>query len=155
MAYEKLNLSNGATLDAGHLAHMEQGIADALPATELDAAIETALATAKESGEFDGADGKDGTDGADGVGVASVEQTTTSTADGGTNVVTVTLTNGVKSTFSVKNGTKGSPGEAGSDGADGYTPVKGTDYWTPLDKQEMVNDVLAALPVYAGEVEDA
>lgn len=28
----------------------------------------------------------------------------------------------------------------------GKTPVKGTDYWTPADKSEMVNDVLDALP---------
>ena len=38
-----------------------------------------------------------------------------------------TLTNGKKSTFTVKNGTKGSPG---------YTPVKGTDYWTAADIAE-------------------
>lgn len=30
------------------------------------------------------------------------------------------------------------------DGEDGYTPVKGTDYYTEADKQEMVNEVLAA-----------
>lgn len=36
--------------------------------------------------------------------------------------------------------------------ADGYTPVKGVDYWTDEDKAEMVADVLAALPVYNGEV---
>jgi hypothetical protein len=35
---------------------------------------------------------------------------------------------------------------------DGKTPVKGTDYFTAADKAEMVNDVIAALPVYAGEV---
>ena len=32
------------------------------------------------------------------------------------------------------------------DGTDGHTPVKGTDYWTEADKQEMVSAVLAALP---------
>ena len=32
------------------------------------------------------------------------------------------------------------------DGADGHTPVKGTDYWTAADKQEIVSAVLAALP---------
>ena len=47
----------------------------------------------------------------------------------------------------------GQDGADGKDGADGHTPVKGTDYWTESDKTEMVNDVLAALPVYAGEVE--
>lgn len=31
-------------------------------------------------------------------------------------------------------------------GDPGHTPVKGTDYWTAADKQEMVNAVLAALP---------
>lgn len=35
---------------------------------------------------------------------------------------------------------------------DGKTPVKGTDYFTAADKAEMVNAVLAALPVYNGEV---
>ena len=34
----------------------------------------------------------------------------------------------------------------------GYTPVKGTDYWTETDKAEMVNEVIAKLPVYNGEV---
>lgn len=31
-------------------------------------------------------------------------------------------------------------------GMDGKTPVRGTDYWTEADKQEIVTDVLAALP---------
>lgn len=31
-------------------------------------------------------------------------------------------------------------------GASGKTPVKGVDYWTDADKQEIVNDVIAALP---------
>lgn len=95
-----------------------------------------------------GANGKDGQDGDDGVGIASVTQTTTSTADGGENIVTVTLTNGQKSTFKFKNGSKGSDGEkgadgaAGKDGADGKTPVKGEDYFTAADKQEMVQAVI-------------
>ncbi|MBO5669989.1 MAG: hypothetical protein J6S41_00435, partial [Clostridia bacterium] len=40
----------------------------------------------------DGQPGADGDDGTDGVGIASIKQTTTSTADGGNNVMTVTLT---------------------------------------------------------------
>lgn len=94
----------------------------------------------------DGVDGKDGTngaDGADGVGIKSVSQTTTSTADDGNNVITVTLTDGTKSTFKVQNGSKGSAGK---------TPAKGTDYWTEADKAEIVSDVIAALPVYDGSV---
>lgn len=37
-------------------------------------------------------------------------------------------------------------GLKGDKGADGKTPVKGTDYWTAADKQEIINDVIAALP---------
>lgn len=36
----------------------------------------------------------------------------------------------------------------GPAGADGKTPVKGTDYWTESDKEELVQDVLAALPTW-------
>ena len=41
---------------------------------------------------------------------------------------------------------KGEKGDTGAPGKDGKTPVKGTDYWTVADKQEIVNDVIAALP---------
>lgn len=41
---------------------------------------------------------------------------------------------------------KGIKGDTGPQGADGKTPVKGTDYFTEADKQEMVNAVIAALP---------
>lgn len=43
----------------------------------------------------------------------------------------------------VEDGAKGAPG---APGAAGHTPVKGTDYWTAADKQEIVNSVIAALP---------
>lgn len=69
--------------------------------------------------------------GGDGVGIASVVQTTKSTEDDGNNVITVTLTNGVTSTFIVQNGSKGSKGDPG------YTPVRGVDYWTTADKAEI------------------
>lgn len=42
----------------------------------------------------------------------------------------------------------------GKEGRAGASPVRGTDYWTPEDKTEIVNAVLAALPVYDGEVVD-
>lgn len=41
-------------------------------------------------------------------------------------------------------GDKGETGAAGAKGADGKTPVKGVDYWTDEDKQEIVDAVLAA-----------
>ena len=40
----------------------------------------------------------------------------------------------------------GQQGPQGLPGQDGHTPVKGTDYWTDTDKQEIINSVLAALP---------
>ena len=43
-------------------------------------------------------------------------------------------------------GPKGEKGETGATGANGYTPVRGTDYWTAADQEQIVSDVLAALP---------
>lgn len=54
--------------------------------------------------------------GTDGVGVESVVQTTVSQDDGGTNVWTITLTNGQTSTLSVKNGNQGNSGYSGAAG---------------------------------------
>lgn len=41
---------------------------------------------------------------------------------------------------------KGPAGQKGDPGEDGKTPEKGADYWTEADKQEIVSDVLAAMP---------
>ena len=49
-------------------------------------------------------------------------------------------------------GEQGIPGNKGDTGASGYTPAKGIDYWTEADRTQMVADVIAALPVYSGEV---
>lgn len=80
--------------------------------------------------------------GSDGVGIQSIEQTTTSTADGGTNVITCTLTDGTTSNFEIKNGSQGSAG-SGSSGsgttftnmlkvtADGVVTYTQTDAQTP------------------------
>lgn len=63
--------------------------------------------------------GEPGPKGDTGVGIAKVEQTTTSTADDGNNIITVTLTNGNTYTFQVQNGSKGSQGDPGTDGTNG------------------------------------
>lgn len=50
-------------------------------------------------------------------------------------------------------GPKGETGPAGPQGPkgdDGVTPVRGVDYWTEADKQEIINDVIASLPVAEG-----
>ena len=39
-----------------------------------------------------------------------------------------------------------SVGPRGAQGEPGYTPVKGVDYWTQADQEQIVDDVLAALP---------
>lgn len=49
-------------------------------------------------------------------------------------------------------GMPGKDGIPGQPGKDGYTPIKGVDYFTEKDKEEMVTMVVAALPVYDGEV---
>lgn len=72
-----------------------------------------------------GEKGEKGDKGDTGVGVQSVAQTTTSNADGGSNVVTVTLTDGTTSTFTVKNGSKGSQGVQGEQGIQGVQGIQG------------------------------
>jgi hypothetical protein len=105
---------------------------------------------AKTVDVLDGDDGKDGTS----VTVSSVSE---STADSGNNVITfsdgktITIKNGSKGSTGADGakgdtgtkgdkGDKGDTGETGRDGADGkdgYTPVKGVDYWTDADKEEI------------------
>ncbi len=126
----------------------------ALAEDDLQNAVNTALAQAKASGEFDGEPGqpgKDGESGKDGTSV-TVSNVSESTVDGGTNVVT--FSDGKK--LNIRNGSQGSPGTPGKDGTNGkdgnhgYSPVRGTDYWTPSDQAAIVTDVLNALPTWNG-----
>lgn len=64
--------------------------------------------------------------GEDGIGIASIEQTTTGSGDGGENIITVTLSNGDTSTFSVKNGSKGPTGDTGPKGDTGAAGTNAT-----------------------------
>lgn len=102
---------------------------------------ETTIAITDKNGSnqvviYDGADGVIGKDGEQGVGIQSITQTTTSTEDNGVNKFTVTLTDETSHTFEVRNGSKGSDGASGQDGK---TPVKGTDYFTQTDINNMVD----------------
>lgn len=77
-----------------------------------------------------------------GLGISSITQTTTSTADNGINIITITFTDGSVSTFQVRNGSTGSVGPTGNPG---YTPVRGKDYWTTDDRNEIVSQTEAML----------
>lgn len=84
-----------------------------------------------------GTDGKPGTNGKPGVdGFSPIAKVETIT-NGAT--ITITDKNGT-TTATILNGAKGDPG------TNGTTPVKGVDYYTDADKQEMVQLVLAAIP---------
>ena len=61
---------------------------------------------------------------------------------GGTGTGGITPHIGANGNWYIGNTDTGMP----SRGEKGDTPVKGTDYWTELDKREIVNDVIAALP---------
>lgn len=63
-----------------------------------------------------GTTGPTGADGNDGVGIQSVERTSGDGSPGTTDTYTITLTNGVTSTFTVYNGANGTQGPAGADG---------------------------------------
>jgi len=89
-------------------------IRDSIPET-----VETALTEAKESGEFDGPPGPHGEPGPKGE--------TGETGPAGPQG---------------EPGPAGATGERGPQGAPGSTPVKGVDYWTAADKQEIVDEAV-------------
>lgn len=47
-------------------------------------------------------------------------------------------------------GPQGEQGPQGPAGSDGHTPVKGTDYWTQADRQQMVQETMDALEAQGG-----
>lgn len=145
-----------------------------LDASKLSEAINTALAQAKASGEFDGAKGDPGR------GIKSIARTSGNGAAGTTDTYTITYTDNTTDTFTVRNGSNGAPGQAATleitsvtalapgaaptiteasdstaqarryalaipQGAPGYTPVKFVDYWTDADQESIVQQVIAAL----------
>lgn len=52
-------------------------------------------------------------------------------------------------------GAKGPQGLQGEQGLPGKTPVKGVDYWTEQDKQEIIADVLEQIPGSSGGIVEA
>lgn len=72
---------------------------------------------------------------------ATIEVGTVTTGEAGTEVKITNSGNENAATFNftIPRGEAGLKGEKGNDG---YTPIKGTDYWTDSDKQEITNEVL-------------
>lgn len=153
---------------------LEEKFENYLKNEELSVAVDNALATAKESGLFDGKDGVDGKDGRDGIdGRNGVDgKNGIDGKDGYTPIKGIDYfdgkdgkdgkdgTNGTNGRdgytpikgIDYKDGVDGKDGANGKDGIDGKTPVKGTDYFTETDKAEMVQAVISLLPIYDGEV---
>lgn len=80
---------------------------DAVSASELNDAVESALTAAKDRGELNGADGN---------GIESIKCTST---DGLTDTYTITFTDGTTTTFAVVNGAQGEKGPQGEQGIQG------------------------------------
>lgn len=100
---------------------------------ELNDAVEDALTQAKESGEFDGPQGEQGPQGETGPQGPQGE----------------TGPQGPQGEQGPK-GDTGATGPQGPAGNDGKTPVKGTDYFTTADKNELVTQVINSLPTWTG-----
>ena len=81
-----------------------QSLAHLLPREDLDSAINTALAQARDSGEFDGKDGR---------GIKSISRTSGTGAAGTVDTYTITYTDGTTGTYQVRNGANGRDGEDG------------------------------------------
>lgn len=97
--------------------------------------------------------GGGGTPGKDGF---SPIATVTQSADGATisitdakGTTTAKISNG-KDGADGKDGKDGANGAPGKDGADGKTPIKGQDYFTEADKQEIIEEVLEQIPEGGG-----
>lgn len=104
--------------------------------------------------DFDGEEWGDtgirisGITGPQGVGVDSIEQTTESTASGGVNIITITLSNGDTQTFAIRNGGRGLPGAQGQQG----NPGSSQDYPFSLENSLLSTDTTKALTAAMGKI---
>ena len=108
--------------------------------------LDTVLAQAKASGEFDGADGVSATHIWNGT-------TLTVTSASGTSSANLKGDKGDQGEQGIQgiqgekgsDGAKGDKGDKGDTGTAGYSPVRGTDYWTAADKAEIKSYVDEAI----------
>ena len=149
VANKPLSAAQGVVLK-GLIDTIRQTLTGKLNAAELTTAINTALAQAKASGEFDGRNGADGVSvthrwNGTTLEVTSASGTSSANLKGDKGDQGIQGEKGEKGDTGAK-GDKGDKGDTGATGAAGKTPVKGTDYYTEADKAEMVAAVIAALP---------
>lgn len=102
-------------------------------------ALETAAKDSLVAAINEAAKSGGGSGGKDGTGIESI--TYKGEDESGGNMYTVLLTDGTSYDITAPKGAKGDKGDKGDPGADGKTPVKGTDYWTAADKQEIIDDI--------------
>lgn len=142
---EKLNNAGGVTpeqIAAAVEAYLDENPVEGITQEELEKAVEEALQQAKDSGAFKGDKGDKGDTGP--TGPAGKDGEPGKDGAPGKNG-----TDG-KDGYTPQKGVDYFDGNPGAPGEPGYTPVKGTDYWTVADRQQMVSDVLAALPTWEG-----
>ena len=65
-----------------------------------------------------------------GVSINDIDQTVEATEENGINIIVMTLSDGTEETIRIRNG---------------KTPIRGVDYWTESDKNEVINEVLNSL----------
>lgn len=58
---------------------------------------------------------------------------------GTTATISITNKDGETTNIEIEDGEQGATGQNGQDGQDGYTPVKGVDYWTTAEQQDIVD----------------
>lgn len=115
--------------DKGYLTE-HQDISGKLDASALPTAINTALAQAKASGEFDGKDGSPGKDGAAGKDGSPGKDGVSATHTWNGTTLTVTSASGTSSAdLKGDKGDTGAAGSAGKDGSNGKDGVSATHSW--------------------------
>ena len=133
--------SEAALEKLGNVKDGKDGVSPTVSTAATTGGTKVTIMDAKGSHEFvvkDGAKGKDGKPGATGA-----DGVTPHIGDNGHWYIGSTDTGKPSRGVAGANGKDGARGEKG---ADGKTPVRGTDYWTEADKQEIVNSVIDALP---------
>lgn len=142
--------SEAALEKLGNVKDGKDGVSPTVSTAATTGGTKVTITDAKGSHEFVVKDGAKGADGSNGKpGATGADGVTPHIGDNGNWYIGSTDTGkpsrGVAGAKGA-DGANGKDGAQGEKGADGKTPVRGTDYWTASDKQEIVNSVIAALP---------